>query len=368
MIPKQYNKLLGDKLLPVDIVLAPEWWNKHEGISFDRDFFFHPVRRIEDEQKMEKVLYEKWGKYGLGNQKDEQRPEVGAVHLASGFMLSEMLGCDVEYTEDHPPQVIAAKREDLNLDPDSAFKSISFKKFESMFEKLKSKYGYLSGDVNWGGILNIALDIRAESIFMDMLMQPEEVKEYLLKIANVIEKFIFGLAAETGSTSISVNRNVRNLNKPIFLHSECSHTMISSEDYERFLLPFDIEWSRTNRPFGIHYCGEDPHRHAESFAKIPHLDFLDVGWGGDVKILRRHLPDTFFNIRLSPVELVNQTTDEIRNIITRLVNDSGNPYLTGVCCINMDDKITDEKITAIFETVEILRAQYQKNGETYLSD
>ena len=45
------------QILPVDIVLAPEWWNKHTGITFDRDFFFHPLKRIESEQKMEKVLY-----------------------------------------------------------------------------------------------------------------------------------------------------------------------------------------------------------------------------------------------------------------------------------------------------------------------
>ena len=368
MIQTQYNKLLGNIILPVDIVLAPEWWNKHEGISFDKDFFFHPSRRVEVEQKMEKVLYERWGKYGLGMLKDEQRPEVGAVHLASGFLLSEMMGCKVDYTENHPPQVISAKREDFSLDIDSAFKSTPFKKFENMLEKLKSKYGYLSGDANWSGILNIALDIRAEPLFMDMLMQPEETKEYLSKIAKFIEKFTKGLESETGSTSISVNRNVRNLKKPIFLHSECSHTMISTEDYEKFLLPFDIEWSKNSRPFGVHYCGEDPHRHAESFAKIPHLDFLDVGWGGNVKILRKYLPNTFLNIRLSPVELINQTTDEIIEIITRLVNDSGNPYLTGVCCINMDDKITDEKITTIFKTVETLRNQYIQEGATHLSD
>lgn len=368
MIQALYNKLLGNKMLPVDIVLAPEWWNKHEGITFDKDFFFHPTRRVEDEQKMEKILYDRWGKYGLGLQRDEQHPQVGAVHLASGFLLSEMLGCDVDYTEKHPPQVISVNRDDLNIDSDNAFKSVPFKKFESMLEKLKSKYGYLSGDVNWSGILNIALDIRAESIFMDMLIQPEETKEYLSKIANVIEKFTKGLESETGSTSISVNRNVRNLKKPLFLHSECSHTMISAEDYEKFLLPFDIEWSKRKRPFGVHYCGDDPHRHAESFAKIPQLDFLDVGWGGNVKTIRKHLPNTFLNIRLSPVELINQQADEIREIITRLVNDSANPYLTGVCCINIDDKVTDEKISTIFETVEKLRSNYDKKGITRIEN
>jgi hypothetical protein len=54
---------------------------------------------------------------------------------------------------------------------------------------------------------------------------------------------------------------------------------------------------------------------AASFAKIPNLDVLDVGWGGDLKVLRAHLPNTFLNIRLSPVELVKQTPGEIRQTI-----------------------------------------------------
>jgi hypothetical protein len=134
--------------------------------------------------------------------------------------------------------------------------------------------------------------------------------------------------------------------------------MISSEDYEKFLLPFDYEWSHKYRPFGIHYCGEDPHRHAQNFAKIPHLDFLDVGWGGEIKTLRKYLPETFFNIRLSPIEIKKQSNEELRKIITRLVQESENPYLTGVCCINMDDDVEDKKIDTIFETVNNLRNNY----------
>jgi hypothetical protein len=91
---------------------------------------------------------------------------------------------------------------------------------------------------------------------------------------------------------------------------------------------------------------------------LPHLDFLDVGWGGDIKRLRRALPNTFLNIRLSPVEIVHQDEEQIRQTIVRLVTDSGNPYLTGVCCINMDDQVSDKKITAILETVRELRRPF----------
>ncbi|MGC9354490.1 MAG: hypothetical protein ACP5D9_11665, partial [Mariniphaga sp.] len=272
-----------------------------------------------------------------------------------GFMLSEMLGCEVKYTDNHPPAVVAANKEHLEIDMEAAFNSKIYKDFSNLTESLKLKYGYLTGDVNWGGVLNIAMDLRGEQVLMDLMMTPDKVKSYFNLIAEVIEKFTGQISKETGTTSISVNRTVRHLKKPVFLHSECSHTMISSEDYEHFLMPIDIKWSREKESFGIHYCGDDPHRHAQSFAQIPKLDFLDVGWGGDIAHLRKYLPNTFFNIRLSPVELVHMSAEEIRETIIKLVTESANPLLTGVCCINMDDTVTDDKIDAIFSTVEELR-------------
>jgi len=96
--------------------------------------------------------------------------------------------------------------------------------------------------------------------------------------------------------------------------------------------------------------------------RLPHylfLDFLDVGWGGDLKILREHLPNTFLNIRLDPVTINDYSEQELESTIVRLVGESGNPQLTGVCCINMDDKVEDAKIRTIFQTVENLRQNYQ---------
>ncbi len=352
-----FNPFLGKNLLPVDIVLAPEWWYRHGKITFDEDFFFHPLKRVEVEQSMEKILYNRWGKYGLGEHREEPRPEIGAVHLAAGFLLSEMMGCKVTYAGSHPPQVVPAHLEALQADPISPFRTKAFQRLDLLVSTLKGTFGYLTGDINWGGILNIAMDLRGEDIFTDMMLKPEETKACFSGIADVVGKFTTYLQSLTGTTSISVNRGVRHLQKPVMLHSECSHTMISVEDYEEFLLPFDVAWSKM-RPYGIHYCGSDPHRMAAAFAKIPQLDFLDVGWGGNIRILRHHLPATFLNIRLSPVEISRSSPDEIRNTIVRLVYDSGNPYLTGVCCINMDDTVTDDRINTIFETVEELRKEY----------
>jgi hypothetical protein len=354
-------------LLPVDIVMDPSWWNAHAGITFDEDFFYHPAKRIESERKMADGLYERWGQFGLGDKESRDLPVVGAVHLASGFLLSEMLGCEVKYSEDAPPQVVSANKGDLGISIDDAFASPVFKKLESMTESLKEKFGYLVGDVNWSGVLNLAMDLRGEMIFMDMFDKPDDVQKYFSEIADFISRFVNGIQKQTGSSSISVNRVVRHLAEPVYLHSECSHTMISVEDYEKFLLPIDTLWSNTLRPYGIHFCGADPHRFADSYAKLPRLDFLDVGWGGDLKVLREKLPNTFLNIRLSPVEILEQTEDEIRSTIYKLVSDSGDPYLTGVCCINMDANVPDSKVSAIFSTVDQLRQKHMKAKRVILT-
>lgn len=352
------KSLYIDEILPVEIIYHPSWWFKNAGITFDEDFFFNPLKRVESEKLMEKTLFEKFGRYGLGQNYKTSRPEVGAVHNAAGFMLSEMLGCKVKYLEDSSPQVIQLNKQDLTLDKSAVLSSPVFKKFQNLCDSLKKKYGYLCGDVNWGGILNLAMDVRGQEIMTDFLLQPDNIRPYFANLSSIIEYFVTGIQKETGTSSISVNRIVEKFKKPVFLHSECTHTMISNEQYEEFILPIDIKWSKKYRPFGIHYCGPDPHRYADLFKKIPQLDFLDVGWGGEIKTLRNALPNTFLNIRLDPVSINNKSNSEIENTIRELVNDSNNPFLTGVCCINMDDRVHDSKVETILKTVHKIKKEY----------
>ncbi|MCX7007115.1 MAG: hypothetical protein NTY53_07680 [Kiritimatiellaeota bacterium] len=334
----------ADTGLPVEIVLHPSWWHAHTGITFDEDFFYHPAKRVESERRMEALLHERFGTHGLGADRDRDLPVIGAVHNAAGYLLSEMLGCEICYQADAAPAVLPARREQLAVDAAAAFRSPAFRRYEWLRDTLKTRYGYVLGDINWSGVLNLALDLRGQDVLL-----------FMQHIAAVIERFAAGMQAETGTSSISVNRVVRHFAQPVFLHSECSNTMISAEAYERFILPIDAAWSARHRPFGIHHCGRDPHRFAASYAKLPHLDFLDVGWGGDVRALRAALPNTFLNLRLDPVQLVTWTPAQIRETIVRLVTDSGNPRLTGVCCINLDQRATDAQIAAVFATVQDLR-------------
>lgn len=348
-------KKICSRPLPVDVVFHPSWWNRHVGITFDEDFFYDPRRRVADEQRMERTLYDRFGDCGLGGDRAEERPEIGAVHLAAGYLLSEMLGCRIEYAADAAPQVICAHREELAIDEEAPFRSEAFRRLQRLIGALKAKYGYVTGDINWGGVLNLAIDLRGEEVLMDMMIDPEGTKAYFEAIGRVVERFFSYIRSETGTTSISVNRIARHFDEPIFIHSECSHTMISEQDYEALLLPIDLAWSERHRPYGIHYCGRDPHRHAEQFARIRNLAFLDLGWGGDVAALRAALPETFFSLRLNPVEIGSYSSDELRGIIESRVRASGDLCNTGICCVNMDADVADERVREIYRIAEALR-------------
>jgi hypothetical protein len=365
--PPYRNPDLQNEMLPVDVVLHPSWWHAQAGITFDEDFFYHLAKRVESERRMEQVLHERFGRHGLGADHDRDLPLIGAVHNAAGFLVSEMLGCEIRYQAGGAPEVVPAHREALAVDPDQAFRSAAMKRYEHLRDQLKTRHGRVLGDINWGGVLNLAMDLRGQEVFLDMVDDPGPTQAQFRKLADVLDRFTAGMQAETGTSSISVNRNVRHFRAPVFLHSECSHTMISVADYEEFLMPIDVEWSRRHRPFGIHHCGKDPHRFAASYAKLPRLDFLDVGWGGDVALLRRYLPRTFLNIRLDPATLVRQTPGEIREDIRRLVRQSDNPWLTGVCCVNLDQSVSDEQIHAIFDAVAELRQEYQGGADGIVS-
>ncbi len=352
------RRLESDSVLPVEVVFHPSWWRRNAGLAFDRDFFYDPARRVEDERTMERVLYERFGDLGLGEDRGRDLPVAGPVHLAAGYLVSEMLGCRVEYADDAPPQVVPAGRPDLApVDVEAAFAGEPFRRMRALVDALKGRFGFAAGDVNWGGVLNVALDLRGQEIFLDMADRPAETEAFLGSIARVLDRFTAYFERETGTTSISVNRTVRHLRPAVLLHSECALTMISAAHYQRFIAPFDFEWSRRRRPFGIHYCGADSHRYAEAFARLPHLDFLDVGWGGDLAALRARLPGTFLNIRLSPVEIAGWTPADVRREIVERVIASGDPFLTGVCCVNMDDRVSDEAVRAIFETVFEVRRE-----------
>jgi hypothetical protein len=82
-----------------------------------------------------------------------------------------------------------------------------------------------------------------------------------------------------------------------------------------------------------------------------------VGWGSDIQACRAALPEAFFNLRLSPVELMNYTRARVRQTILDLAGKAGAREKIGICCINIDYGTPDENVMEIFDTATVLRSE-----------
>ena len=54
---------------------------------------------------------------------------------------------------------------------------------------------------------------------------------------------------------------------------------------------------------------------------------------------------------------------KLREIITSRVKASGDPMLTGICCVNMDGNVRDERVKEIYRIAEQLREERAKSKE-----
>ena len=354
-------KIEARQFLPVEIVFHPNWWNKNYGIDFGWNYFFDPDTRVAAEQKMSQILHQKFGRFGYGKSDSKPEPVIGPVHLAAGFMVSAIWGCEIAYYPDASPQVIAKKMtiEQLDAMPEpDPMRCKEFAVLVRLVDSLQQQFGYVKGDIGWHSLQNLALDLVGENIFMAYFDQPETVKRIYEKLNHSVIEIVNYIRRHTGTSSVSVNRSIINVDSSINLNSNCSIQMISNDQYEHFILPHEIELSKNLQPYGVHHCGNNMHTVAEGYSKIPDCCFFDVGWGADVTHCRKLLPDAFFNIRLSPVKIKECTPQEVKNDIERLFNQIKDLNKVGLCCINMDYGTPDENVAAIFETVE----KYRKMG------
>jgi len=346
------------EFFPVEVVFHPDWWNKRFGMDFGWDYFFDPVVRVKVEQRMGRILYEKFGQFGYGDKEPKEEPVIGAVHLAAGFLVSAICGCDVKYYPDASPQVICrnmAIEEFAEASQPEPGESKEFKALVKLIETLKEKYGYVKGDINWSGVQNLALDVLGQDLFIAYMDRAELVDRVFDKLTDVVLDFVNYIRGLTGTSSISVNRSIIHVDSAINLSSNCSVQMISNQQYERFLLGCEKRLAKELQPYGIHHCGDNMHAVAEGYSKVGGCCFFDVGWGADIEYCRRLLPEAFFNIRLSPVRIREQRPDEVTRDVEKVLKAAGDLSRVGLCCINMDSDTPDENVAAIFETAQRYR-------------
>jgi hypothetical protein len=305
---------------------------------------------------MRQALYDRFGDQGLGEADAQLSPVVGPVHLAIGFVVQALLGCDVRFSSNAAPWVLCAELSDEQvwaLEVPDIEATSPMRETIALMDALEARYGYLEGDIPWDGIQNTALDLRGQQLFLDYYDNADLVRRLFDVIAHTILEVANYVRGRTGTSSISLNRIVASIDPRLNLHCNCSVQMISRATYEAFLLPYECWLAERLRPYGIHHCGDNLEHVVAAYARVPGLSFIDVGWGSNVAACRKALPDAVFSLRLNPARLRTQTPDQVRADVVRLLTEAGPLDRAALCCVGMDASTPDENVRAIFEAARL---------------
>lgn len=348
------------KFLPVELVFNPNWWYHTAGISFEQPFYFDPDQRIQNDVIMRRVLYQQFGSFGLGESDPQPRPIIGSLHVAGGFVIPALLGARIRFAPNEAPQPEPLHLSNQEID---AFEKPDFRttwpmnEIIAQMDILEKSWGTVVGDLNTDGLLNAAYHLYGQNLFLDFSESPERALRLLDNIGELITDVAGYIRSRTGSCSISVNRMVEHVDSSIFLHANCSVQMISPRSYRQMQLPIERKMAGRLNPFGIHHCGDKMQSVASAYAETGAV-YYDVGWGSDVSRCRAALPEAFFNLRLSPIRMLQCSPSEIATDTEKLLLSAGPLQQAGVCCINMDHGTPLENIHAMFSVIE----KYRKFG------
>lgn len=306
--------------IPLGVGFYPDWWNKHYGIAYDREYYFDPEKRVEARLEMDKRLYERFGDVGLGDPDPQPKPLItfGMV------MLPALFGCEIVFKKDALPWALP-----LNLSEDRIMKlqvpdllnTQPMIEVIKQIEYLKGKYGKVAGDINTTGVQNLALKIRGEQLYFDYFENPE-LCHHLLQVCtrSIIQLFQF-IHKITGTGAVDVTPMC---DPAFYVLPNCTVEQVSLSTYEQFNLPYDNQVSKACHPLGIHHCGS-VNQVLAGYAQVRHLKFLEIGFGSDVRGARTILgPKVAINARINPVLMKNGTPEEVSKEVRRLI-DQGEP-------------------------------------------
>jgi hypothetical protein len=346
--PATREPFVGDEPdLRISMGFVPRWFHKRLGIDFSERWHLDPIYRYETLVIMKEYLHKLFPMipYFVPQYEDGIEVTCATISGVHGAMfISLIYGLKVVYFKDGWPDLYPGShlsKEDIeNLKPFDLYKNPAVIQLLEQMNIIEKKYGKIYGYLNYQGILNNAFRIRGYEIFLDMYDDPDFVHHLFNHIANTMLNVAKIIQERQRKSGFYVN---------LFSVSNCVVNMISPEQYEKFVLPYDLMLSKEFERFGVHTCNWDVTPYINVLRRIDKMGYIDMGIMSDMKKVKEVFPDARRAVMYSPIDLKNKSINDIRKDILKIY------YELSPCDIvlaDIDEETPDEKVLSFIKVVE----------------
>ena len=354
--PGTREPLIGDEpYVRISLGFTPRWFHSRLGVDMGERWHVDPAYRYEALVQMKEHLHEtlptvsyftpEYDRNGVERTSATIDGVYGIMPIPLQYGLSPV------YQTDNWPDVkadVRLSKEDIDsLPPPDPASAPHMKQLLEQMGWIEAKAGRIYGYLNYQGILNIALKVRGNAIFIDMMDDPDWTKRFFRHIAE-------SMAA---TAKLVQERQERSgFRSGVFTVSNCVLNMVSPTQYEEFVLPLDMELSTRFPTFGVHTCNWDATPYLEQLRKIDKMGYLDTGAMADLARMKRMFPDTRRSVLYGPVELEQKSEAEILEEISRIAEEYGP---CDIALADIENTTPDDRVRYFLDAAAEVSARYE---------
>jgi hypothetical protein len=286
------------------------WFHQNYGLTFGEKYHREPVFRTEQDQEALRLLFGRFGYAGIGERDPRPRPHL---EICGHRFMPALFGCEIIYQIDQAPSsqhlsIGSAADIAAILRPELATNRWA-REFLRQAHQLSNHYGGVDATINHGGPINVALSVLGSEALTYLVEDREVMGRFLDTITETIiesyDKLTVAFNPELGG------------GRHMFI-GNCPVVMLSARTYRETVLPADLRFRRQVEKFGLHHCGKMD-LYVGDYRELGPLDYIEVGWGSDLALVRRAFPDAVMDLMINICDLQTMSRATMREVITEMV-------------------------------------------------
>ncbi len=324
----------------------PSWWHQNYGLAFGERMVFDPDYRLEAHRFMARTVHARFPRLHIGS---PDPPLRGVLPDFGNAITAAAAGCEVIYPLDNypwnhhlPPDRIPGLKAPVDIS-----QAFPYCEIKSQVETLRGKLGEnFPAAFNSRGVLNDALLIGGADFFV-WLAEGDPLAHTLVDYSQAMLR-----------STIDYNYQRWRYPELTFL-ANCTVMMVSPTMYQDRFLRYDQEAERRlagyGIPFGVHHCGSFE-RYAHAYRQIPHLAWIEIGWGSDPSVALNLFPEATVQSILSAVFLANASLSQVRSRIMEILDGvRGDWYRFRLTMPDVEYGTPDENLEEIYWACKEIR-------------
>jgi len=305
----------NEAFLRPEIGFTPKWYHDALGIDFGEQWHTDVVYRRKSLISMGQELMRRFGNRNIGWIQHPDEPPDLLTGTFGACTIAAIYGLPLIYAADNWPncehQYLQSEQIDRLTPPDLDINPF-FCKFMDEVEWISHQNGRIEGYINWQGVLNNAYRLRGEELFIDMTLEPNRARHLFECVTMMMIEATERLYECQRQTEVHIQHSTV---------SNCLVNMVSPDQYQDLLLPFDQRIASTAGLIGIHNCAWNASAYIQHYATLPGVGYIDMGIESNLVNAKESFPDARRAIMYPPVELANKPLSEIRRDLELITHD-----------------------------------------------